>query len=311
MVSDTPLQPQDIHDIAGTYALTVVSFEPIDGGAANSSYALHTQQGDYVLTVFEQKSWAEVVRIGHLLRLLADYAFPTTRLRAPTTGGLATKYRDKPVMVKPYIAGQVVKDLKTTMVAQVGVAMARLHQVPVPGFLPDHHSYGLDVFSEVIDRNINPAYERWLAEQRAYLARSIPSDLPRGLIHGDVFYDNVLFEGRQFRALIDFEEACHYYQVFDLGMAIVGLCAEGTTIALDKASALVHGYQQVRSLAEREKETLQLFVEYAATATSFWRFWKYHIDTPTVQKADTYRQMARLAEEVGAIAKARFWEAIF
>lgn len=310
MSRHTPFQQRDIHEIAGTYALTVVSFEPIEGGA-NPSYVLHTQQGDYVLTVFEEKSWTEVVQIGHLLLLLADYEFPTTRLRAPTKGGLATRYRDKPVMVKQYIAGHVFKDLNKTMVSQVGVAMARLHQVPAPDFLPDKHAYGLHVFSRVIDRNINPAYESWLANQLAYLARSLPCDLPRGLIHGDVFYDNVLFEGRELRALIDFEEACHYYKGFDLGMAIVGLCAEGTTIALDKARALVHGYQQVQSLEETEKEALQLFVEYAATATSYWRFWKYHIDTPTAQKANKHWQMVRLAEAVGAIAKARFLEAIF
>ncbi len=310
MATYTPFEQRDVQDVADNYALRVVGFEPIEGGA-NSSYALHTEQGDYVLTVFEEKSWTEVVQIGHLLLLLADYEFPTTRLRAPTNGGLATKYRDKPVMVKHYIAGQVFKDLNKTMVSQVGVAMARLHQVPAPDFLPDKHAYGLHVFSRVIDRNINPAYESWLADQLAYLARSLPCDLPRGLIHGDVFYDNVLFEGRELRAIIDFEEACHYYKGFDLGMAIVGLCAEGTTIALDKARALVHGYQQVQSLEESEKEALQLFVEYAATATSSWRFWKYQIDTPTAQKANKHWQMVRLAEEVGAIAKARFLEAIF
>ncbi|MCH8275266.1 MAG: homoserine kinase [Armatimonadetes bacterium] len=310
MSRNTPLQQHDIHKLAGKYALTEVGFEPIEGGA-NSSYALHTHQGDYVLTVFDEKSWADVVKIGQLLLLLADCEFPTTRLVPPTKGGLATMYRDKPVMLKEYIVGHVFKDLDKTMVSQVGVAMARLHQVPAPDFLPDKHPYGLQVFSRVIDRNINPTYESWLAEQLAYLARSIPSHLPRGLIHGDMFYDNVLFEGRELRAIIDFEEACHYYGVFDLGMGIVGLCADETTIALDRARALVNGYQQVKCIEEREKEALQLFVEYAATATSYWRFWAYQIYTPTARKANKYRQMVGLAEEVRAIPKERFLEAIF
>ncbi|MCP4660070.1 MAG: phosphotransferase [bacterium] len=135
--------------------------------------------------------------------------------------------------------------------------------------------------------------------------------MPRGLIHGDLFYDNVLFERKKFRAIIDLELACRHYKAFDLGMGIVGLCAEGSTVALDKAWALVAGYQQVRMLEEREKEALQLFAEYAATATSSWRFWKHNIDAPDAEKADRYRQMVRLAEEIGAIPKARFLRTVF
>jgi len=135
--------------------------------------------------------------------------------------------------------------------------------------------------------------------------------LPIGLIHGDLFYDNVLFKRKNFRAIIDFEEACHYYKGFDIGMGILGLCTEGTAVALDKAQALVAGYQQVRLLEESEKETLQLFVEYAAIATSYWRFWKYHIHTPMVEKVDKHWQMVRLAQGINAKSQTRFLEAVF
>lgn len=116
-----------------------------------------------------------------------------------------------------------------------------------------------------------------------------------------MFYDNVLFDRKKFKAIIDFEEACCYYKVFDLGMGIVGLCTESTTVALDKARDLVSGYQQVQKLEDIEKETLQLFVEYAATATSYWRFWKYRIDTPGAEKPDKHWQMVRLTEGVNDI----------
>ncbi len=220
-------------------------------------------------------------------------------------------YRDKPVMVKAYIAGQVCKDLDETMLCQVGAAMARLHQLPVPDFLPDKHPYGLQVFPSVIGQNINPDYETWLGKRLAYLEQHIPPGLPYGLIHGDLFYDNVLFEEKKFKAIIDFEEACRYYKGFDLGMGILGLCVENTTVMLDKARALVRGYQQIRMLEKREKDTLLLFVEYAAIATSCWRFWKYHIQMPLVGKADKHWQMMHLAEDVATIPKARFWEVVF
>lgn len=305
------LQENDIQEIASNYSLTVVNFEPMEGGAANSSYLLQTRQGCYVLTVFDDKSWADVISIGRLLLWLAAYKFPTTRLLSPTRGGIATMYRGKPVLLKTYIVGRVCQDLNETMLGRIGAAMARLHQVPAPDFLPNNHPYGRQIFATVIGQNINSEYESWLAGRLAHLEQHLPPELPQGLIHGDLFYDNVLFEKNEFRAIIDFEEACRYYKGFDLGMGILGLCAEKTTVALDKARRLVMGYQQVRMLEAREKEALQLFVEYAAIATSFWRFWKYHIHTPIAEKANAHLQMVRLAEEIAATPKARFWEAVF
>ena len=307
----TLLQLQGIKEIVGKYGLTVSAFEPFSGGAANSSYWLQAREGDYVLTIFDEKTQGYVARLGQLLLRLAEWEFPTTRLLLPTKSGLVTMYRDKPVMLKTFIPGEVNTAWNEALLHQVGMALASLHQIPAPDFLPSNHPYGRQAFTTVIGQNVHPVYESWLAEQHAYLAQHIPQQLPYALIHGDLFYDNVLIEGQTLRAIIDFEEACHYYRVFDLGMAIVGLCTEGETAALDKAQALVNGYQQAQRLEGREKETLQLFVEYAAIATSHWRFWKYYIHTPQSEEADKPFAMMRLAETIRAIPKATFLNAIF
>jgi homoserine kinase type II len=216
----------------------------------------------------------------------------------------------KPVMVKTYVPGQVYRDLDETMLRQIGAAMARLHQVTVPDFLSDKQPYGVEHLSYIMGRNINPEYEAWVARRLAHLAGRIPPGLPQGLIHGDVFYDNVLFVGKELQAIIDFENAFCHYQGFDLAMGMVGLCKEGPTLALDKARALVNGYERVRRLKRRERQALQLFVEYAATAVSCWRFWKYYIHTPSAEKADLPWRMVRLAKGVDDIPRARFLEAI-
>ena len=162
-----------------------------------------------------------------------------------------------------------------------------------------------------MEKGINLEYEDWLAQRYKILKQKIPSGLPRGLIHGDVFYDNVLFDGKTFKALIDFEEACHYYKVFDLGMAVVGVCTEDLQVRLTKVRSLVDGYQNIRVLEEKEKESLQLFVEYAAIATSSWRFWKYNIDTPIAEKSDNHYEMANIAKEVRRIPKVKFMNTVF
>jgi homoserine kinase type II len=311
MARYTQMQENDIQGIANNYGLAVLEFEPIEGGAGNSSYLLRAQQDTYVLTVFEEKTFSDATRMGQLLLLLAEHKFPTTRPLVPDKGCIITMHRDKPVMVKVYIAGQVYRDLDQTMLRQVGAAMARLHQIPVPDSLLDEQPYGVRHFSRTTSHNIDLEYEAWAAERLAHLEQHIPPGLPRGLIHCDVFYDNVLFVGKELKAIIDFEDAICFYKGFDLGLGFVGLCRDGSTVALDKARALVNGYQQVRILEEREKETLQLFVEYAATTISCWRFWKYNIESPSVEKADKHWQMVRCAQEIEKIPKARFMQAIF
>ena len=120
-----------------------------------------------------------------------------------------------------------------------------------------------------------------------------------------------MFDGENFKAIIDFEESCQYFKVFDLGMAIVGLCTQEAELRFDKVRALVSGYQRVRALEEREKAVLQLFIEYAAVATSSWRFWKNHIDSPNSENADLHWQMVGLADKVSAILKEKFLEYVF
>ena len=94
-------------------------------------------------------------------------------------------------------------------------------------------------------------------------------------------------------------------------MAVVGLCTKNSKVILNKVRSLVKGYQRIRVLEEQEKESLQLFIEYAAIATSSWRFWKYNIDTPIAEKSDKYIQMVKIAHNAGAISNAKFMNIIF
>ena len=96
------------------------------------------------------------------------------------------------------------------------------------------------------------------------MQEQIPQNLPMTLIHGDVFFDNLIVQGERLVAIIDFEEACHYYRSFDLGMAIVGTCRNRQGISFQKVRKFLHGYQNNMSLESAERESLKTFVVYAA-----------------------------------------------
>ncbi len=311
MASYTQLNVQQIDHLAKLYDLTVDSYRPMEGGAANSSYLLETTQGTYVLTVYEDKSTTQVENMGKTLRHLARHDFPTAALVAATGGEAAVEYKCKPVLVKEYLKGRVMKKMEPGMLAQVGAALARLHQLPAPDHLSQKHPYGLEQFSTFLGLDIDPRYDAWLSQRLAYLEGNTPTDLHRALIHGDLFYDNVLFLDGKIRAIIDFEEACYYYKVFDLGMALLGICGLDGSLNLEKAKALIAGYLGGGELQETERNALQLMVETAAVATACWRFWKYNLHDPTPERAGKHWEMAGFADQVHAMPRDKFMAGVF
>lgn len=290
-------EPRDIHAIGTQYGLSLNHYKPLSGGHANDTYLLDTQQGKFILTLFNAATVDDVLNLGHLLQWLAQHGFQTTQVYLTSDHAVATMYGDRPVLLKPYINGQIYSELDKTMLHQVGVAMAQLHTVPVPDFLPQQHPFK-KLFATVIACPINPDYSAWLASRLAELEERFSADLPHAFIHGDIFNDNVLFDGTSLQAIIDFEAACHHYRLLDIGMAIVGTCTVGTNVMREKASALLGGYQTVSELKSNETILLASFIEYAAVITSCWRFWKYNIIAETAQNAHKYRQMMAIAESV-------------
>ena len=199
---------------------------------------------------------------------------------------------------------------------EVGKQLAQLNRVPVPSYLAHSHSYGLQIFKNILGLNIDLEYESWLTKEIEYLDEKINKALPKGLIHGDLFYDNIIFDSSSnmpggFKAIIDFEEACNYYLVFELGMCILGTCVHNFNIDFDKARALVIGYQKIRKLENLEKISLQSFVRYAATATSYWRFTKYNIKTPIKDKANDHMEMVQISTNIAKLSSKSFFDHLF
>ena len=307
----TRIQASDLEKIVAPYQIEVVDFAPIEGGNTNSNYHIKAKKGEYMLTIAEEKSLPGVQRLASLLQWLGEHHFLTSSVHASITGEMVTQYAEKPILVKKWIYGTVHEYFSTDELTQIGSSMAQLHQIPAPDYLPQSHPYGQQVFSSVIGKGLDTEYEHWLKERLQFLKKHLPEDIPRGLVHGDIFFDNVLFENNKIKAIIDFEEACNYYLIFDLGMGVLGLCRTDGTIDLNKARALIKGYEQIRSLVFLERDSLQLFIEYAAIATSWWRFWKYNIHSPNADLRNKHWKMVQLAKEVEILDKEHFLKIVF
>ena len=286
----------------------ITALSVMDGGRENTSYCVETSSGKYVLTLCDQKSLKHATELANLLVYLTNQGVRTSRVVVPPREPIVVQYDDKPVMLKRYVDGDVTANLAGNLLAQLGEEMARLHEIPAPPYLPQSFPYGRSHFPEVTNSDLGHAYIDWLSEKTTYLQKRIPQHLPMALIHGDVFFDNVIVQGDQLMAIIDFEEACHYYRGFDLGMVIVGACRDRQGISFEKAGRFIRGYQKKTTLQSIERESLRAFAVYAAVATSFWRFRQYHLLRPEPRLYDEHVDMQTLADTISEYPDSSFTE---
>jgi homoserine kinase type II len=309
MVLYARLDRSAVEGLARRFGISdITTFSVMDGGYANTSYCVETSSARYVLTIFDQQSLKEVTDLANLLVYLTDHGIRTSQVVVPPKEPIVVLHNEKPVMLKRYIDGDDAADLTGNLLVQLGEEMARLHETPAPSYLPQSFPYGRSHFPELTNSNLGHTYVDWLSEKSSYLQQRIPQHLPMALIHGDVFLDNMIIQGDQLMGIIDFEQACHYYRNFDLGMVIVGTCRDRKGISFEKAGWFIRGYQKEITLQSIEIETLKTFAVYAAVTTSFWHFRHHHLRRPEPQLYDKHVEMQTLADTISKYPDSRFTE---
>ena len=308
MTEYTTLGENEIEDILSGYGFSeVISWSILSGGWTNTNHLVNTEQGKIVLTVIEEKSLEETRSLARLLEYLDKNDFSTTKLFTDANDNYVSVWNDKSILVKSYIEGSVIENLPGDVLELIGHEIARLNQLPVPDFAPLRFSFAKDFFDDVAAYEPDSSYHQWLLGVRSYVESYISEDLPTALIHSDLFFNNVIISTDQKQATImDFEEACHYYRVLDVAMAIVGLCCPGEQLDLEKARSLLKGYQDHTQFDAEEISALQAFTVYAAAATSFWRHRQYRFRCPDKDMLNHYLSMHDLANYVKSMSNSSF-----
>ncbi|MFT6000884.1 MAG: homoserine kinase type II [Neolewinella sp.] len=296
----TQLTPADLQQVATIFGLPeITSVHNFAGGQENSNYLLWAGRQEYVLTLCENKTIDEAQVLIDTLRHLESHGFSTTRIIPTKDGAMQSDIHGKPLLLKSYLSGQVIDPLPLETMYPLGQAMARLHQVPAPEFLPTQPAYGRQTFGPMQQNFGRPhPFLNWLKMIEAYLQDHLPEDLPRALIHADIFADNVILTPDHGPVIMDFEEAATYYRVFDLGMAIVGTCYPEGELNVRAKEALLQGYESVIPLTESETKSLIPATIYAAAAMASWRFWQFNVVQPGEGKQEHYRALQKIADDL-------------
>ena len=310
MAKLTILDHKDIAVIADKYQLQIDRCAPIDGGDENSSFLLNSPEDDYVLTVYEKKSLPEVKQAALMLNHLAEYGYFTNRVIITTDGGSVFDYQGKSIILKTWIPGDTLRDKKQEDYRAVGMAIAELHQIPVPDFLPRDHPYGLGYMPDALGLGVDDEYESWLADKINYLQDHFPAHLPRAIIHADLFDDNIIYNQGRFQAIIDFGDACCYYKAYDLGSVLSGACMENGKLDFVQARDVLTGYLAICEVEADELVAIQYFSVYAGAAISAWQYVNNNVRRLDEAKKDKYKLAAQRTEHLFRIPRRRF-ETIF
>jgi len=237
--------------------------------------------------------------------------FASSKIVITKDGQAITSWNNKPVMIKEFLHGAISDDLSADLLTDLGAELAKLHTLPAPGYLPQTVSYGIERFDEVKVYAAESCFYVWLKETEVYIGKFMSSNLPKSLIHSDIFCDNIIVskDGKT-ATIMDFEEVSYYYRIFDIGMMIIGTCRSDGALSLEKAKYLLKGYQQNIKLQNNEVNALQAFTAYGAAAIAFWRHQNFnYVNVDTTMK-DHYLTMKNLADDVMRIPHAQFQQSL-
>jgi len=312
MAQYTVLSDKNVQTILMRYGIQKISsYKVLIGGSENTNYVVNANDKRFVLTICEQKSVQEAQKLALLLNHLDCNNFNTSKLVKTVEGALTVTFNNKPVLLKKFIEGTIIQDFPEHLLIHLGKELAKLHQIKAPDFIANKVAFGLEHFDEVQVYAPESSFYKWLVANRKYIEKYMHSKLPKSLIHSDIFYNNIIVTSDlKTGTIMDFEEACYYYRVFDIGMMIVGTCCENKIIDLQKAVSLLKGYQKENQLLDIEKKSLKAFTVYAATATAFWRHQNFNYINVIPEKKGHYLAMKKLADAIVNIPDDDFLQSI-
>lgn len=300
MAQYTNLTMHEVEALLANFSINnISSFKVLSGGSENTNYLINAENDKYVLTICEQKSLKTARELAHLLEHLEKHHFETSKIIRNTTNEAVSLWKGKPIMIKKFIDGKILKDLPHHLIELIGRDLGKLHKIEIPEYLPKQISIGKEQFVKVEKYAANSLFDIWLKAKLEYISPYFSSNLPKAFIHGDVFWDNVIIsEDESTVTIMDFEESANYYRVYDLGMMIIGICGEGNTVNLEKARCILKGYHQEIQLLDIEINALQAFTVYAGAAMTFWRHLNFNYTKPDSKLSNHYLGLQVLTDYV-------------
>ena len=253
----------------------VLFFKGIEEGIENTNYFLSINNKKFILTVYEKRVKSkDLPFFSDLMSSLNKAGFkcptPVTNKKNETI----TDYEGKKLMIVSFLEGKAKKNLSPFNCKSIGIEVAKMHQITKNFKFKRQNDLSVKswrgLFDAVKDKctKIHKDLPNLIEENLKDVENNWPKNLPRGIIHADLFHDNIFFNQDKLSGIIDFYFSCEDFFSFDIAICFNALCFDGMkenlSFNVTKAKNFIDGYSSIRKLTDEEKNSIKVLSQGAA-----------------------------------------------
>ena len=251
------------------------NFKGIEEGIENTNYILLVDKIKYILTVYEKRVKEEDLPFfSELMGRLNKSGFKCSVPILNNENDPITKFNNKKLMISSFVEGQAKKILSPEDCRSVGNESAKMHQITKGFNIKRKNDLSVNswrnIFYQVKDKciKIHKDLPRLIELNLIDVENNWPKSLPQGIIHADLFPDNIFFEKNKLSGIIDFYFSCNDFYAFEIAVCFNALCFDGPqnnlSFNVTKAKSFIDGYKKIRSLTDEEKRSIKVLSQGAA-----------------------------------------------
>ena len=263
----------------------IVSFHGIKKGIENTNYLLKSKNQKYILTIFEKRvSNKEIPFFMELMDILNIYKITCPKPLKTNNKNYVIKLKNKSACIVSFLEGKDKKILSNHDCFVIGKFVARMHLITKRIKLKRKNSMGINNLNHIL-KSIKFKSEKssnlklFLKNNLKDVKKKWPKKLPKGVIHGDLFIDNIFFKKGKLSGLIDFYFAATDYFIYEIAICINALCFDiknkKFVINKPKIKSLIKGYESIKKITLKEKSSLNTLCRGAAIRYLLTRLYDY------------------------------------
>ena len=304
----TKLEKEQIDNILLNYKLgKLKKFEGIEEGIENTNYSIETEKGKYILTIYERRvEETDLPFFSNLMVELSKKNFNCPKPIPNKNNNYISDLNSKKFMITSFLDGKSKNNLSPFECKIVGQQIAKLHQITKNFKFNRKNDLSIkswrNIFSQVKDKcnKIHPELPKLIEANLISIEKQWPKNLPSGIIHADLFSDNIFFKNNKFSGFIDFYFSCNDFYAFEIAICFNALCFDGMkqnlSFNVTKAKKLMEGYNEVRKISKDEKIAIKVLSQGAALRFLLTRVFDYlnTVDDAVVKIKDPEEYLKRL-----------------
>ncbi len=283
----TKLTEKNLKDFFLNYKLgKLIDFKGIKEGIENTNYFIKTEKGKFILTLYEKRVENKDLPffIG-LMKNLHDKDFPSPKPVINRNGNYISEISNKKAAVVSFLEGSSKKNLNPDDCYKVGFNTAKLHSITKNLSGKRENKLSVDSWRNIYNKvkidgsKIYPNLTEIIEKNLYEIENHWPKNIPSGIIHADLFPDNIFFKNNKLTGIIDFYFSCNDFYAFEIAICLNALCFEGKSENLSfnvtKAKKFIDGYSDIRKLKDDEKNNLKILCKGAAMRFLLTRVFDY------------------------------------